>query len=367
MDYRANPQNVIWFRDRYLADELVLKPPFQRQPVWSSKQKHTLIESILMGMPIPEIFVQHAILRNGGAEKSSYAVVDGQQRIRSVLQFIGVDRAPTEQEFNKFALDKLPKDSLYYATTFTELSTPQRDQFLSYEFAVRHLRTGDNDAVRDVFKRINKFVTKLNDQELRNATFSGPFMQLAARFADNEFWVLNGLVKPAQIRRMKDVEFVSELLIGVLHGPQGGNAKSVDEYFTRYEDFDDEFPNQKLCEKRFESTQSVVRTVLESNELERFRSNRTDFYTLFLCITFLLTERELSKSETIKLRSTLHRFEREVDERLADESKKVSPQAIQYVRAAEKGANDKKRRADRHIALTAVIEKHFKKRAQAKT
>lgn len=51
---------------------------------------------------------------------------------------------------------------------------------------------------------------------------------------------------------MKDIEFASELLIGVIHGPQGGSAKNIDKYYARYEDYDDEFPGQRVAVRRFE-------------------------------------------------------------------------------------------------------------------
>ena len=61
MKYSPTTQNVAWFRDRYLEGLLDLKPPFQRKPVWSKKQKHFLIESVLLGLPIPELYLQNEI------------------------------------------------------------------------------------------------------------------------------------------------------------------------------------------------------------------------------------------------------------------------------------------------------------------
>src|SRR3990172_4161939 len=72
--FNSTEQPVIWFRDRYLAGELVLKPPFQRQPVWTAKQKSHLIESILLGLPIPEIYIQHSVETVDGEERSVYAI-----------------------------------------------------------------------------------------------------------------------------------------------------------------------------------------------------------------------------------------------------------------------------------------------------
>lgn len=358
MKYHSTEQQVIWFRDRYLADELEIRPPYQRQPVWSAKQKCALIESILLGLPIPELYVQHTIdsSESKGTDRSVFAVVDGQQRIRTVLQFIGIDQTNSESEFNGFRLDKLENAaSPFRGVGYSDLSQEQRNSFLQYKFAVRHLDTTDDERVRDIFRRINKFVTKLNDQELRNATYTGPFIQVANRLADDEFWVQNTLVSPAQIRRMKDIQFVSELLIGVMHGPQGGSAKFIDDYYTMYDDYDEQFPGQRTTVERFERTKGTLRELFASSDLTRFRTNITDFYSLFVSVASLLVDQEIPSKNLPRLRAALRTFELAVDRRLMDETASTTDAVVAYVRAVEKGANDKKRRSDRHEVLCALL------------
>src|ERR1700734_784369 len=251
MQYSPTTQNVAWFRDRYQEGLLDLKPPFQRKPVWSNKQKQFLLESVLLGLPIPELYLQIEI---DDQQKIHHYVVDGQQRIRSLLQFLGVDATEGEEEENRFILDKLDAQSPYHGKTYQALARSQQESILKYQFAVRQLEGATDDDVRDIFKRFNKYVTKLNDQEMRNATYSGPFIQLAYNLAEDDYWVQNRLVTPAQIRRMKDIEFVSELIIGCLHGPQGGSAKIIDEYYAQYEDYEDDFPGLSTAKNRFNTT-----------------------------------------------------------------------------------------------------------------
>jgi len=64
---------------------LELAPPFQRKPVWSDKNKSFLIDTILKQLPVPEIYIQVKTDKDGNTK---YIVVDGQQRIRSILEFI---------------------------------------------------------------------------------------------------------------------------------------------------------------------------------------------------------------------------------------------------------------------------------------
>jgi hypothetical protein len=356
LEFSSSTQMISWFRDRYLEETLEIKPPYQRKPIWTAKQKCYLIESILLGLPVPEIYIQQTTTPEGA---STYAIVDGQQRIRTVLQFLGAETDPLEQEYNKFPLDKLSAESDWKNITFAELTDVEKRRFYGYSFAVRYLNTENDKEVRDMFGRLNKYLTPLNAQELRNATYTGPFIKLAEKLADNEYWAENRIFRAAAIRRMLDVEFMSELLIGVMHGPQGGSPKIIDEYYKQYEDYEDEFPEQQRVERSFNEVLKQIQIILPEIKETRW-GNKTDFYTLFVALASLLRTSELPQSKAREIRRALDRFAKEIDRRLADEEATVSRNAIDYVRAVEKGANDKKRRADRQAAMKAVIGEFFK-------
>src|SRR5438067_11639 len=78
------PQIISWFKDRLAEERLIFKPPFQRNPVWLDKHKAYLIDTALRGLPIPEVYLQKETDEEG---KTTYAIVDGQQRIRALLDF----------------------------------------------------------------------------------------------------------------------------------------------------------------------------------------------------------------------------------------------------------------------------------------
>lgn len=362
MKFDSSVQTISWFRDRYREGTLTIKPPYQRKPVWATRQKCYLIESILMDLPVPEIYIQQVTSPEGD---TTYAIVDGQQRTRTVLQFIGSETDPEEQEYNKFALDKLDPNSSWRNLTFNELSDEQKKKFYGYRFAVRYLNTDNEDEVRDMFRRLNKFLTPLKPQELRNATFTGPFVALTVKLADNEYWAENRIVTSVSIRRMGDIEFVSELLIGVLHGPQGGSAKVLDDYYTQYEDYEDEFPGQKQAKRIFDDTLELVKKIFPDIKTTNRWNNKTDFYSLFVALASLLKSKELLETGISDVRKALEGFAQEVDRRLAGEEAKVSKSTLEYVRAVEKGANDKKRRADRHLTLINVVGNYFRPKRSA--
>lgn len=362
MNYDSSLQTVSWFHDRYREGLLIISPPYQRKPVWATRQKCYLIESILLGLPVPEVFVQQKTSPEG---KTSFAIVDGQQRIRTALQFIGSEIDPGEQQYNKFKLDKLDRASPWRDLGFADLSPEQKKTFFGYRFVVRYLNTESDDEVRDMFRRLNKFLTPLKPQELRNATYAGPFVGLVLDLADNDYWAENKIVTSSSIRRMGDVEFVSELLIGVMHGPQGGSSALIDEYYRQYEDYEEDFPTQRRTEKLFKDALRIIQLAFSEIKLSRW-GNKTDFYTLFVAIANLLKTSELPDSKIPQVRKGLLDFAEKVDARLGDETVKVSREVIEYVRAVEKGANDKPRRSARHAVLVALIEPYFKARRSAK-
>jgi hypothetical protein len=160
---------------------------------------------------------------------------------------------------------------------------------------------------------------------------------------------------------MGDVEFVSELLIGVLHGPQGGGERIIDEYYMQYEDYEDEFPQQRRVQKLFDETLTTIEQLFIQIKETRW-SNKTDFYTLFVGLASLLRKNELPKANMAKVKKALVNFEKEIDRRIGNQEVEVSSDAVDYVRAVEKGANDKKRRADRQTALMNIVRGFFKPR-----
>ncbi len=307
MNHKSRPQTISWFQEHYKAGRLELRPPFQRKPVWTDKQRSSLIESILMDIPIPEVYVQVTQADDGTEE---YGAVDGQQRLRTILQFIGIESAADQvgEDNNQFALERLPTASIYKDKTFGDVAGDARKRFYQYEICVRFLYTDDQREVEDVFKRLNKFTLPLKAQELRNATYHGPFAKLSERLADDEYWAVNRIVTAAAIRRMADIEMMSDLLIGLLHGPQGGSAKIIDQYYEHYEQYEDEFPGQAKTKHQFDLTLEAIKRVFPNIFDVRRWGNRADFYSLFVALGNLLKEHDLPKKSDKPLAERLLEF-----------------------------------------------------------
>jgi hypothetical protein len=358
MTFDSTKHPISWLLKHYRDGELQVRPPYQRKPVWAARQKCYLIESILLGLPVPEIYVQQTTTPDGD---TTYAIVDGQQRVRTILQFVGSERDPNEADENKFILDQLESSSPWRNRGYDELSPQERQEFYNYKIVVRYLYTDDDDEVRDMFKRLNKFLTPLKPQELRNATYWGPFAKTASDLADDEYWAENRIVTPAAIRRQNDVEFISELLIGLLHGPQGGSAAVIDEYYLQYEDFEDEFPGQRQAVKTFADVKQVIERVLPDIKSLRW-SNKTDFYSLFVALGEHLRTKRFDYDKAKECARALKKLSEDISLAQRDEYTGTDERVLSYAKALVRGANDKSRRAARHSALMAVLARFTKGR-----
>ena len=175
-----------WYKEGCLE----LKPPFQRKPVWSEKNRSYLIDTILNGYPVPEIYLQVVTDSSGNTK---YFVVDGQQRVRAILEFLEGEYEIMESESPTFG-----------GKEFKDLSDGSKKDFWDYPLVTRELKTSREDEVRIVFKRLNRYVVPLNKQELRNATFRGEFIELIKGLANDDYWADNKIVTAADIRRMRD-------------------------------------------------------------------------------------------------------------------------------------------------------------------
>jgi hypothetical protein len=314
-----------------------------------------------MGIPIPEVYVQVTQAEDGTEE---YGVVDGQQRLRTILQFVGIerDRDQKHEDSNLFALEALPTTSTHKGKTFAEVTGEERKRFFQYDICVRFLYTEDRREVEDVFKRLNKFTLPLKAQELRNATYHGPFAKLSEQLADDEYWAVNRIVSPAAIRRMADIEMMSDLLIGLLHGPQGGSAKIIDQYYEQYEQYEDEFPEQNRTKRHFAKTLDMIKRLFRAiAEVPRW-GNRADYYSLFVAFGNLLRDHSVPRRSEKALAKKLVGFAEEVDQRLERPTANTSEVSKNYARAIEKGSNDKARRMDRHEGLVEIIEPFLRKK-----
>jgi hypothetical protein len=156
-------------------EEIIVAPSYQRQFRWKSDVQSALIESLLLGLPIPAVFV-------ATNKDSTWDVVDGLQRISTLLRFYGIDVPKSEKL--RFSNDKLVLDELSQLKEFSGLSYEDLPKPIQLTLGKRYLRVqvlsdkSDADVRFELFRRLNAGAVKLSSQEIRSAVFEGPFNSL---------------------------------------------------------------------------------------------------------------------------------------------------------------------------------------------
>lgn len=287
-------RDIAWFKQAHELHQLQMRPPFQRNPVWTQRQKSFLIDTILNGYPIPEIYMQDIVSENGD---KMYVVVDGQQRITACLDFI----------FNLFSIDTRDSPS-FGDLSFDDLTTDQKKIVYGYQFVIRVLPEVSDIEIREIFQRLNRNNVALNTQELRQATYWGPFIKTMNELADLESWSKMNVFTPNDVKRMLDVEFISELSIAILHGIQN-KKQTLDKFYQLYEE---DFPERDKLKESFDIVIREIMSILPDISNTRW-NKRTDFYTLFILLAKYRSLFPLTDVKRSKLRDKLFEFGTAVD------------------------------------------------------
>ncbi len=252
------------------AKQLELNPRFQRRAVWTDKAKSFLMDTILRGKPIPKIFIRQKI--NVSTKTSTREVVDGQQRLRTILSFIK----------DGFVVNKRQNPECG-GLRFSQLPEDVQAQILAYEVSVDLLINLPDPEVLDIFSRLNSYAVVLNEQEKINANHFGPFKTLADKIGHkyDEYWTKQGVLTAQNIMRMLEVNLVADLLIAMLEGIK--SKKQIKKYYDLYEvKFDHDV---KALEAKFDAVISKISDLFpEGLSNTEFRRPHL-FYSLFTAVT----------------------------------------------------------------------------------
>lgn len=150
--------------------ELIIDPDFQRGNVWAKKQGAELVESILMGIPIPVMYLFE--MRDGKKQ-----VVDGRQRISAILDFLN----------DKLVLKDLKILPEYNDCKFSDLDAKMQGIFEDSQMYFYIIQPPTPERVKyDIFDRVNRGGTRLTNQEMRNALYRGKSTRLISELSKAE-------------------------------------------------------------------------------------------------------------------------------------------------------------------------------------
>lgn len=225
IERQPNMHDLSWFIDMDRQDRLDLNPPYQRLSVWTPKDRIYFLDTIFNNFPCPAVYVQKEITGAG----PRYSVVDGKQRLTTILGFFkNRIRLPAN-----FSIPRLA------GMRFRDLPSDAVAAFYNYVFLVETLRAGGQVDWAEVFFRVNKNQKTLTDQELRHARYDGWLITRAeeeAREDRNGLWNQLKISSRARSRRMKDVEFISVLMLVVLEQDFVGFPQAnLNQLYARYD------------------------------------------------------------------------------------------------------------------------------------
>lgn len=162
-------------------------PAFQREFVWTIRQSSLLIESFLLGLPIPPVFFYID-------DENKNLVIDGQQRILSTVfffeGFFGIESIQGKKQV--FRLQGLHEKSPYYKKQFKELSESDQRKLRGTVLRAINIRqlspTGENTSIYHIFERLNTGGTPLRPQEIRSVVFRGELNSILRELNKDVNW-----------------------------------------------------------------------------------------------------------------------------------------------------------------------------------
>lgn len=186
-----------------------LNPRFQRRDAWKRDRKSRFIESLIVGLPIPQI-----VLAESKQDRGKFIVLDGKQRLLAILQFWGLG----EGDNNSFGLSGLTLRKDLKRKTLQELSSSSTFEADYNSLCNQPIRTvvirnwKDTDFLHTVFLRLNTGSVTLSPQELRQALLPGPFADYSDETAGKSLPLRQLLGTAGPDPRMRDIEVFARFL-----------------------------------------------------------------------------------------------------------------------------------------------------------
>lgn len=183
-----------------LQKEIIFVPPFQRNYVWKLAQASRFMESLLLGLPVPGVFLYKE------EDTGRLLIVDGQQRLQTIKMFF-------EGLFDKEEFSLSGVTPSLQGKTYRTLSEEQRnnlnDSIIHATIVRQDAPEGDSSSIYQIFERLNTGGTQLQPQEIRASIFYGRFSQFLNELNETPSWrVIYGEPSP----RMKDQELILRFL-----------------------------------------------------------------------------------------------------------------------------------------------------------
>ena len=274
--FSRNTRKISEIYNDFKNGTLIVDNSYQRKAVWGIKDNIRLIETILLNLIIPEIFLWDA---NTDPEtgKTITHIVDGQQRVKAISEFIAGQYKLEE----KYLIEENIK-KVYSGKYFEDLDDDVKTNIWAYEMSIVNLdRKFKIEDVKKMFQRLNLTDYILTEQEKRKSLGSA-FGKTAEKISNDVFWKDYKIFNVSDIRRMKDIEYCSSILLLIREGivDQTSN-KNSEKLNQMYKDFSREYKDSKIDSEKVYESMTLIRKLAKIND---FTKKKIQMYTLF-CVT----------------------------------------------------------------------------------
>lgn len=254
---------------RWKRGKLDVQPDFQRYFVWDITKSSRLLESALLDIPLPVVYLTEE-------PDGKIYVIDGQQRLTSFFAYI--DGLFPDKKGKPFKLTGLKVLKDYQGKLFTQLPEEIQDKIRYCKIRTITFKKESNPNLKfEIFERLNTGSVPLNTQELRNCIYRGKFNNLIKELAsDKDFLGLLGLIHPD--RRMKDVELVLRF-VSFYHNTHINYKSPIKNFLNnemaRFQNISDKDSEQLRVV--FKNAVSIIKSLFGENSFKRYyRGNEHD-------------------------------------------------------------------------------------------
>lgn len=202
--------------------------------IWPETAKAYFIDTILEDYPFPKLFFYQ--IYDKAKKKPIMEVVDGQQRIQTIVDFVKDD----------FKLNDSSKK--FSGKKYSTLDDEQREKFLMSRVQADVILSADRPVLLEMFRRINAYTAPLNYAEKRHSKYQGKFKWFITELSDKVSSIIEEfeILTTKQIIRMGDAELIAELAIILDQGIVNKSEKGIEDIYKK---FDANFPDEKRWKK----------------------------------------------------------------------------------------------------------------------
>jgi len=298
--------SLYFLKNKYLEKRLVLDSSFQRSEVWEEgKQKSELIESILMGIPLPIVYFSENY-------EGVIQVVDGRQRLTTLFNFMD----------NGFRLTHLTVLGNLNGKSFTELTYREQSELEDYELLAYLIKPPTPDKIKfDIFDRVNRGGTRLNNQEMRNALYQGKSTDFLKSLSENKNFK-NATNNAISSTRMKDRYFILRFISFYLWQEgklldRNGNLleykSDIDEFLGKSMEIINDFSDSELnfLMEVFEVSMKNAYRFLGENAFRipsKSKKLRPISMAIFESFSYLMSFKFIEKMEKIRMENSINKL-----------------------------------------------------------